>query len=132
MLLVFPALFAQAQNQVFFGTGKTIGPINVAGLAGADTTIVFTLQGGEISGKPYSIQAILTDTVETGAIGIYLKASNDGSTYTALTDSLSMAVTTYPQGKFFTGNSFPYVYGGIYIKKNASTDGDIKFIIIFR
>lgn len=131
MLSVF-ALIGYGQNQVYYLTGKTIGPIDVAGLSGTDTTIVFTLQGGNISGKSYSIQSVLTDTVETGAIGVYLQASNDGTTYTTLADSVSLAVTTYPQGLYFTGTSFPFVYGRLLINKNAATDGDVKFIILFR
>jgi hypothetical protein len=132
ILFAISAISVQAQNMVYFGKGKTIGPVSISGMTAADTTITFTLQGSEFSGKPYSIQCILTDTVETAAVGIYLKASNDGTVYTSLTDSLSFAVSTYPLGKYFTGTSFPYIYGGIYIKKNGCTDGDMKFIIIFR
>lgn len=100
---------------------------NIAGLTGDDTTIYFGLP--QVN-KGYAIQVVVTDTVETEALGVYLKASIDGgNTYTVIGDSASIAVTTFPQGVFFTGTYWPYGTGAVMINKNGATDGDIKIYV---
>lgn len=110
------------------GSGKTVmvATFSISGLSGDDTSFVFAAQ--EVS--YWSLQTVLTDTIEgDNAVGVWLYGSNDGTSWATLTDSLSFAVTTYPQGKFFTGGSgFPYVYGKVLVKKNGATDGDGRLI----
>jgi hypothetical protein len=105
-----------------------IPAIDLADLSGADTLIKFKIQRD----RPYSIQPIVGDTISGGAVGIYLQGSNDGATFESLTDSLSFAVGTESETGFFTGQTFPYVWGGILINKNSATEGTISVNIYIK
>jgi hypothetical protein len=137
IILLFAGV-CQAQEKVLQGTLKVIGPVDVATLTGADTLIPFQFKPSFRAepGQPigYSIQCILTDTVETSAIGVYLEASSmttAADDFTVLADSLSFAYSTYPLTKYFTGSDFPFPLGGLLINKNGCTEGSVKFVIWF-
>jgi hypothetical protein len=129
MLMAF-AYVGQSQTLCAYGATTTIATtFSVSGLAGADTSIYFKFaQTDWPGGHPYSIQIVLTDTVETHAVGVYLYASNSG-VYTEIADTLSMTVSTYPLAKYFQGDNFPFNAGKIRVVKNGCTDGDLKIIL---
>ena len=125
-MLFVASMQSFSQTTVYSNVLAETDTIEVASLGGADTMLLFRFQNT----GAYSIQCLTLDTVETAAIGVYLKVSNEGGTFATLGDSLSFAADAWPDSQLFTGTSFPYSWGGIYIKKNGATAGDLKFFIL--
>jgi len=130
-LFAFACLLAAAQGQItvakYATTTTLINDLDVAALSGADTTIYFQFPSA-FEGHGFSVEITAADTVVGGAIGVYLKGSNK-TYYGLLTDSLSIDVSTVEQTKFFTGQSFPYKFGAVYVKKNDCTEGILDIVI---
>lgn len=124
---VLLGLAAGAQQTCWYAATTRLATVNVATLSGADTTIYFQFPNTDRA-HAYSVQVHVSDTIETAALGVYLKATNY-STYTEIADSLSIAATTFPQAKYFAGDSFPFKTGAVTINKNGATEGTVQLYV---
>lgn len=133
LILIFFLLAAfgmQAQKIQKCEPGRTeiVSNLAIAGIAGADTTIKFTMTEGCAA---YSIGIYQTDTIETVATGARLYGTNFGGNDVQIGDTLSLAKDAATQVDYWTGTTFPYYSGGVNIKKYTVSDGDITIVLYY-
>lgn len=125
--LVLMAFGASSQTLVNKG-GTYTYTVDLAALSGTDTSLNFIMQEYART-NPYSVNVITTDSVRANTCGVYLKACNDGINYGIVGDSLAVDSVSETYSAFFTGTSFPYTHGELYVSKGAATAGTLKIVL---
>lgn len=137
LLMVFPILLISQPVTCNLGETTVIGTINAAG---GDTVLPFRFQS-DTTLDSYSIEAVVTDTIEGSNIGLTIVATDEVkppnyktyyrtiTNFGNVTDSLKIDTMSFPQHKFFIGEKFPFYTGGVLVHTNGATEGTVKLQI---
>lgn len=128
-LVVIIGLQAQTVQTVQPGRTVLFSELDITSIAGADTSVKFRLPEGC---SYYSIQYVITDTIEGDTVGLRLYGSNDAASWIQIgTDSL-LVDTFINATNTFTGTAFYYMFGKVEFSKLSISEGELNLLLNYK